>query len=115
MFPSFKERCKNSKYFAKLPKTDKKNQKKPASFPFLRLSGGAEAGIFLLMQFHLFRLVFNDCFVRASAGAGTATNAGVRVDDIDVAFRNSAHRAFVNACAASNAAVCDFVSHSVSF
>ncbi len=28
MFPSFKERCKNSKYFAKLPKTDKKKQKK---------------------------------------------------------------------------------------
>ena len=39
-----------------------------------------------LMQFHFFRLVFNDCFVRASAGASAATNAGVRVDDIDVAF-----------------------------
>ena len=59
------------------------------------------------------QLVFNDCFVRASAGASAATNAGVRVDDIDVAFRNSAHRAFVNASAASNAAVCDFVSHNV--
>jgi len=57
------------------------------------------------------QLVFNDCFVRASAGASAATNAGVRIDDIDVAFRNSAHRAFVNASAASNAAVCDFVSH----
>ena len=63
------------------------------------------------MQFHFFQLVFNDCFVRASASAGSATNAGVRVDDIDVAFRNSAHRAFVDTCAASNAAVCDFVSH----
>ena len=60
-----------------------------------------------------FQLVFNDCFVRASAGASAATNASVRIDDIDVAFRNSAHRAFVNASAASNAAVCDFVSHNV--
>ena len=59
------------------------------------------------------QLVFNDCFVRASAGASAATNACVRVDDIDVAFRNSAHRAFVDASAASNAAVCDFVSHNV--
>ena len=59
------------------------------------------------------QLVFNDCFVRASAGASAATNAGIRVDDIDVAFRNGAHRAFVNASAASNAAVCDFVSHNV--
>ena len=59
------------------------------------------------------QLVFNDCFVRASAGASAATNAGIRVDDIDVAFRNSAHGAFVNASAASNAAVCDFVSHNV--
>jgi hypothetical protein len=65
----------------------------------------------LLMQFHFFQLVFNDCFVGASAGASAATNAGVRIDDIDVAFRNSAHWAFVNTCAASNAAVCDFVSH----
>ena len=67
----------------------------------------------LLMQFHFFQLVFNDRFVRASASAGSTTNAGVRVDDIDVAFRNSAHRAFVDTCAASNAAVCDFVSHNV--
>ena len=59
------------------------------------------------------QLVFNDCFVRASAGASAATNAGVRVDDIDVAFRDGAHRAFVNASAACNAAVCDFVSHNV--
>ena len=59
------------------------------------------------------QLVLNDCFVRASAGASAATNAGIRVDDIDVAFRNSAHGAFVNAGAASNAAVCDFVSHNV--
>lgn len=59
------------------------------------------------------QLVFNDCFVRASAGASAATNAGIRIDDIDVAFRNGAHRAFVNASAASNAAVCDFVSHNV--
>ena len=66
-----------------------------------------------LMCCHFFRLVFNDCFVRASAGASAATNAGVRVDDIDVAFRNSAHRAFVNASAASNAGISDFVSHSV--
>ena len=65
------------------------------------------------MQFHFFQLVFNDCFVRASAGASAATNAGVRVDDIDVAFRDSAHRAFVNASAASNAGISDFVSHNV--
>jgi hypothetical protein len=67
------------------------------------------------MQFHFYsmQLVLNDCFVRASAGASAATNAGIRVDDIDVAFRNSAHGAFVNTCAASNAAVCDFVSHNV--
>ena len=68
---------------------------------------------FSLLMLIFCHLVFNDCFVRANAGAGSATNAGVRVDDIDVAFRNSAHRAFVNASAASNAAVCDFVSHNV--
>ena len=67
----------------------------------------------LLMQFHCFQLVLNDCFVRASAGASAATNASVRVDDVDVAFRDSAHRAFVNASAASNAGISDFVSHSV--
>ena len=67
----------------------------------------------LLMQFHCCQLVLNDCFVRASAGASAATNASVRVDDVDVAFRDSAHRAFVNASAASNAGISDFVSHSV--
>ena len=56
-------------------------------------------------------LVFNDSIVRASASAGTTTHAGVSVDDVDVAFRNSAHRAFVDASAASNAFVSDFVSH----
>ena len=93
--------AKINKIFAKLFKTAKKNRKS------LFVAG------FSLSMCHFFRLVFNDCFVRASAGASTATNAGVRVDDIDVAFRNGAHWAFVNASAASNAAVCDFVSHNV--
>jgi hypothetical protein len=86
-------------------KTDKKTKKS------LFLAGFS----LLLMQFHFFQLVFNDCFVGASAGASAATNAGVRVDDIDVAFRNSAHRAFVDTCAASNAGISDFVSHNVQF
>ena len=68
---------------------------------------------FLLMQFLFHCLILNDCFVRASAGASAATNAGVRVDDVDISFRDGAHRAFVNASAASNAGISDFVSHSV--
>ena len=73
------------------------------------------AGFFPFNANLSFKLVFHDCFVRASASASTATNAGIGIDDIDVAFRDSAHRAFINASAASNAAVCDFVSHSFKF
>jgi hypothetical protein len=35
----------------------------------------------------------------------------ISVNDVDVAFRDSAHWAFIDAAAASNAFVCDFVSH----
>ena len=58
-------------------------------------------------------LVFDDGIVRASTGAGAATNALIGINDIDATFRNSAHRAFIDASAASDAFVCDFVSHNV--
>ena len=60
-----------------------------------------------------FKLVFNDGIVRACASAGTATNARISVDDVDATFGNSANRAFVDAGAASDTFVSDFVSHNV--
>ena len=56
-------------------------------------------------------LVFNDSIVRASASAGAATNALIWVNDVDVSLGDSANRAFVDASAASDTFVCDFVSH----
>ena len=56
-------------------------------------------------------LVLDDGIVRASTSAGAATNALIGINDVDVSFGNSAHRAFIDAGAASDAFVCDFVSH----
>jgi hypothetical protein len=58
-------------------------------------------------------LVLNDGIVRASTSAGAATNALIGINDIDATFGNSAHRAFIDASAASDAFVCNFVSHNV--
>ena len=54
----------------------------------------------------------DDCFAGANRCAGTAVDAGVGIDVVDVAFRDSANGAFGEAGAASNAAVSDYVSHS---
>ena len=58
-------------------------------------------------------LVLDDGIVRASTSAGAATNALIGINDVDVSFGNSAHRAFIDAGTASDAFVCDFVSHNV--
>ena len=50
----------------------------------------------------------------ASASAGTAANASILVDLVDVAFADSSDGAFIDAGAASNTDVSDFVSHFVS-
>lgn len=59
------------------------------------------------------RLSFDDSLARAYAGAGTAVDALVGVDDIDIAGRDSLRRAFADATAAGNARISDFVSHFV--
>ena len=56
-------------------------------------------------------LVFNDSIVRASASAGAATNALIWVNDVDVSLGDSANRAFVDASAASDAVITNYVSH----
>lgn len=53
-----------------------------------------------------------DCVVGANRCAGTAVDAGIGIDVIDVAFRNSAHGAFGKTGAASYACISDYVSHS---
>ncbi len=60
-------------------------------------------------------LAFNDSTSRAGASAGTAANASVLVDFVDVAFADSSNGAFVDASAASNTDVSDFVSHFFTF
>ena len=49
----------------------------------------------------------------AGASAGTAVDASVLVDLVDVAFADSSDGALVDAGAASNTGVSDFVSHFV--
>jgi len=62
--------------------------------------------------FHPVSLLFRvDRLNRAHVGAGAAIGAHFRVNFIDIALRNSFHRAFINAGTASGAIVVDFVSH----
>lgn len=56
----------------------------------------------------LFRL---DCLNGANICAGAAVGANVRINDIDITFRNCFDRTFVNTGATCGAVVCDFVSH----
>jgi hypothetical protein len=63
----------------------------------------------------LFRLAFDDSTGGASVSAGTAGNASVSVNLVDVAFGDSSDGALVDASAASNADVSDFVSHFILF
>jgi hypothetical protein len=60
-------------------------------------------------------LAFHNGAGGASASAGTAGDASVLVDFVDVAFADSSNGALVDAGAASNADVSDSVSHFVSF
>ena len=53
----------------------------------------------------------SDSFVRANRSASTAIRALVRVDGVDVTGTDSANGAFIDARAASYAAVRNFVSH----
>ena len=61
------------------------------------------------------RLTLLDSASGAGASAGTAANASVLVDLVDVAFADSSDGALIDAGAASNTDVSDFVSHFVSF
>lgn len=56
-------------------------------------------------------LSLNDSTSGASVNAGTAANAGVGVNLINVAFGDGSDRALVDASTASNTDVSDFVSH----
>lgn len=53
----------------------------------------------------------DDSFAGANRSASAAVDAGIGVDVIDVAFRDSAHGAFGEAGAASDTFVGDYVSH----
>ena len=57
------------------------------------------------------RLTLLDSTGGASASAGTAANASVLVNLVDVAFADSSDGALIDAGAASNTDVSDFVSH----
>ena len=59
------------------------------------------------------RLAFYDSTGRAGASASAAGNASVLVNLVDVAFADSSDGALIDACAASNTDVSDFVSHFV--
>ena len=61
------------------------------------------------------RLTLLDSTGGAGASAGTAANASVLVDLVDVAFADSYDGALIDAGAASNTDVSDFVSHFVCF
>jgi len=52
-----------------------------------------------------------NCFNRANVCAGTAVGTYIGIYLIDITFRNSINRAFVNAAAACSAIVIDYVSH----
>ena len=56
-------------------------------------------------------LLLADCLVGASGGAGAAADAGVGVDDVDVAGADCTHGAFGLARATSHTTVTDNVSH----
>ena len=60
-------------------------------------------------------LAFHNSAGGAGASAGTAANASVLVDLVDVAFADSSDGALIDAGAASNTDVSDFVSHFVCF
>lgn len=53
----------------------------------------------------------DDCLGGAYRCAGAAVDAGVGVDYIDIASRDSLYRTFADAGTAGNAGVGDFVSH----
>ena len=57
------------------------------------------------------RLTLLDSTGGAGASAGTAANASVLVNLVDVAFADSSDGALIDAGAASNTDVSDFVSH----
>ena len=59
------------------------------------------------------RLSFDDSLARANASAGTAVDALIGIDDIDIAGRDRFGRALADAGAAGNAGISDFVSHCV--
>ena len=52
-----------------------------------------------------------DSLAGANACTSTAVNALVGIDNIDIAGRDSLYRAFVDAGTASDARICNFVSH----
>ena len=53
----------------------------------------------------------DDSIVGANAGASAAVNAGIGINYIDIALRNRIGRALGETCAASYAAVSNYVCH----
>ncbi len=53
----------------------------------------------------------DDSLAGANACAGTAVDANIGVDNIDIAFRDSLNGTFGETSAASNTRVCNYVSH----
>jgi hypothetical protein len=52
-----------------------------------------------------------NCLYRANISAGTAVSAYIRIDFVNIAFRNCFYRTFVDACSASSAIFINYISH----
>ncbi len=63
----------------------------------------------------LSRLARNDCFAGANFRAGTTFDAGIGIDVIDVAFRDSFYGTYGKTSSTSNAFVGNNVSHNDNF
>lgn len=64
-----------------------------------------------LFSVHRNSLTLMDSFRGASCCAGATFRASLGIDVIDVTFRDSAHRAFVNTSTACNAVFANYISH----
>ena len=53
----------------------------------------------------------DDCFAGANFSAAAAFDAGVGIDVIDIAFRDSLYGANGKTCSASHTLISDYVSH----
>ena len=66
---------------------------------------------FVLVERRINRLSLNYRFRRAGIHTGCTIGAHIRINFINIAFGNSAFRAFINAASTCDAIICNYVSH----